>query len=124
MAALDAGFGYSEKTCALCFVSDSQTPHSTGQGSEQPVVGNQLGTISVVREPPTGTPAPRLAFGYLAMASMFLGFFAWYRGLAIGPMSQVSQVQLNPATQNSRKRCAARTPAPHGELHTTGAAQQ
>ena len=25
---------------------------------------------------------------------MFLGFFAWYRGLAIGPMSQVSQVQL------------------------------
>jgi drug/metabolite transporter (DMT)-like permease len=26
--------------------------------------------------------------------SMFLGFFAWYHGLAIGPMSQVSQVQL------------------------------
>ncbi len=25
---------------------------------------------------------------------MFLGFFAWYRGLAIGPMAQVSQVQL------------------------------
>jgi drug/metabolite transporter (DMT)-like permease len=25
---------------------------------------------------------------------MFLGFFAWYRGLAIGPMSRVSQVQL------------------------------
>jgi drug/metabolite transporter (DMT)-like permease len=28
------------------------------------------------------------------MISMFLGFFAWYRGLAIGPMAQVSQVQL------------------------------
>jgi hypothetical protein len=26
--------------------------------------------------------------------STFLGFFAWYRGLAIGPMAQVSQVQL------------------------------
>jgi drug/metabolite transporter (DMT)-like permease len=26
--------------------------------------------------------------------SMFLGFFSWYRGLAIGPMAQVSQVQL------------------------------
>jgi drug/metabolite transporter (DMT)-like permease len=26
---------------------------------------------------------------------MFLGFFAWYRGLAIGPMTSVSQVQLS-----------------------------
>ncbi|MCE0536488.1 DMT family transporter [Kineosporia rhizophila] len=34
------------------------------------------------------------AFGYLSVVSMFLGFFAWYRGLAIGPMAQVSQVQL------------------------------
>jgi drug/metabolite transporter (DMT)-like permease len=25
---------------------------------------------------------------------LFLGFFAWYRGLAIGPMAQVSQIQL------------------------------
>jgi drug/metabolite transporter (DMT)-like permease len=35
-----------------------------------------------------------LAFGYLALVSMFLGFFAWYRGLAIGPIAQVSQIQL------------------------------
>lgn len=35
-----------------------------------------------------------LAFGYLGVVSMFLGFFAWYRGLALGPMSRVSQVQL------------------------------
>ncbi|SJN12210.1 Permease of the drug/metabolite transporter (DMT) superfamily [Leucobacter sp. 7(1)] len=34
------------------------------------------------------------AFGYLAVVSMFLGFFAWYRGLAQGPMATVSQVQL------------------------------
>ena len=34
------------------------------------------------------------AFGYLSLVSMFLGFFAWYRGLAIGPMARVSQVQL------------------------------
>ena len=34
------------------------------------------------------------AFAYLGVVSMFLGFFAWYRGLAIGPMAQVSQVQL------------------------------
>lgn len=34
------------------------------------------------------------AFAYLSAVSMFLGFFAWYRGLAFGPMVQVSQVQL------------------------------
>ena len=35
-----------------------------------------------------------LAFGYLAVVSMFIGFFAWYRGLSIGPIAQVSQLQL------------------------------
>ena len=34
------------------------------------------------------------SFAYLGVISMFLGFFAWYRGLAIGPMAQVSQIQL------------------------------
>lgn len=43
---------------------------------------------------PDATPVQWAAFGYLAAVSMFLGFFAWYRGLAIGPMAQVSQVQL------------------------------
>ncbi|MGL5859189.1 MAG: DMT family transporter [Angustibacter sp.] len=49
---------------------------------------------TVVDQLPTATPAQWAAFGYLAAVSMFLGFFAWYRGLAIGPMTQVSQVQL------------------------------
>lgn len=35
-----------------------------------------------------------LGFAYVSVVSMFLGFFAWYRGLAIGPMAQVSQIQL------------------------------
>ncbi|WP_432494984.1 DMT family transporter [Kineococcus gypseus] len=39
-------------------------------------------------------PAGWLSFAYLALFSTFLGFFAWYRGLAIGPMTRVSQVQL------------------------------
>lgn len=43
---------------------------------------------------PVGTPAQWAAFAYLGVVSMFLGFFAWYRGLAIGPMAHVSQVQL------------------------------
>ncbi len=53
-----------------------------------------LTVVSAVRQPPSGTPVEWAAFAYLAVVSMFLGFFAWYRGLAIGPMAQVSQVQL------------------------------
>jgi drug/metabolite transporter (DMT)-like permease len=34
------------------------------------------------------------AFGYVAVFSMWLGFFAWYRGLAAGGTVRVSQVQL------------------------------
>jgi len=50
--------------------------------------------VSVAQEHPVGTPTAWLALSYLAVVSMYLGFFAWYRGLAIGPMAQVSQTQL------------------------------
>ncbi|MDP3209244.1 MAG: DMT family transporter, partial [Rhodoglobus sp.] len=53
-----------------------------------------LAVFSAIQNPPTAAPIEWAAFGYLAVVSMFLGFFAWYRGLAIGPMAQVSQVQL------------------------------
>ena len=33
-------------------------------------------------------------FAYLAVFSMWIGFFAWYRGLALGGTVRVSQVQL------------------------------
>lgn len=49
---------------------------------------------AVVQQPMTGNVVEWGAFAYLAVVSMFLGFFAWYRALAIGPMTQVSQVQL------------------------------
>lgn len=35
-----------------------------------------------------------LGFGYVSLFSMWLGFFAWYRGLALGGTVRVSQVQL------------------------------
>ncbi len=35
-----------------------------------------------------------LAFGYVTLFSQFLGFFAWYRGLAEGGLARVGQVQL------------------------------
>jgi drug/metabolite transporter (DMT)-like permease len=39
-------------------------------------------------------PASWLGFGYVTVFSMWLGFFAWYRGLAMGGTVRVSQVQL------------------------------
>jgi drug/metabolite transporter (DMT)-like permease len=45
---------------------------------------------------PTG-PVPAAswaAFAYQSVVSMFLGFFAWYRGLALGGIARVGQVQL------------------------------
>ena len=46
---------------------------------------------------PVSTGDPRtawLGFAYLSIVSMYLGFFAWYAGLAIGGVARVSQVQL------------------------------
>ncbi|GAA3548047.1 DMT family transporter [Zobellella aerophila] len=40
------------------------------------------------------SPAGWLSMLYLGSCSMFLGFFCWYRGLALGGVTQVSQVQL------------------------------
>ena len=53
-----------------------------------------LTAVAAVRQPPSGSPGEWAALAYLGVVSMFLGFFAWYRGLAIGPMAQVSQIQL------------------------------
>jgi len=39
-------------------------------------------------------PGAWLGFGYVSLFSMWLGFFAWYRGLALGGVMRVSQVQL------------------------------
>jgi drug/metabolite transporter (DMT)-like permease len=39
-------------------------------------------------------PAAWLGFAYVSLFSQFLGFFAWYRGLALGGIARVSQVQL------------------------------
>ncbi len=42
----------------------------------------------------TAGPASWLAFGYVTVFSMFIGFFFWYRGLALGGVAKVGQVQL------------------------------
>jgi drug/metabolite transporter (DMT)-like permease len=40
------------------------------------------------------SPAAWAGFGYVTLFSMWLGFFAWYRGLVLGGVMRVSQVQL------------------------------
>jgi len=46
--------------------------------------------------PPLAGVGPRawLGFGYVTAISMFVGFFFWYRGLALGGVARVGQVQL------------------------------
>ncbi len=43
-----------------------------------------------------GSPSTQawLGFAYVALFSMFLGFFAWYRGLALGGIAKIGQLQL------------------------------
>jgi drug/metabolite transporter (DMT)-like permease len=46
-------------------------------------------------QPQAAVPAPAwIGFAYVALCSMWLGFFAWYRALALGGTVRVSQVQL------------------------------
>jgi drug/metabolite transporter (DMT)-like permease len=39
-------------------------------------------------------PAAWAGFAYVALFSMFLAFFAWYRGLAEGGVARIGQLQL------------------------------
>jgi drug/metabolite transporter (DMT)-like permease len=51
--------------------------------------------LSLSTRPQTPLPAAAWwAFAYVAVFSMWIGFFAWYRGLALGGTVRVSQVQL------------------------------
>ena len=50
--------------------------------------------VLVASLPVTLPLAAWIGFGYVALFSMWLGFFAWYRGLSLGGTLRVSQVQL------------------------------
>lgn len=49
---------------------------------------------SVVRTTPSASIGQWSAFGYTALFSMFLGFFAWYAGMAKAGIARAGQVQL------------------------------
>ncbi|AVT29277.1 EamA family transporter [Plantactinospora sp. BC1] len=58
-----------------------------------PVTG-PVTVVVAVADPPRADAVNWSAFGYLTLVSMFLGFFAWYAGLARGGIAQVGQIQL------------------------------
>ncbi|MEH0969652.1 DMT family transporter [Micromonospora sp. CPCC 205546] len=53
-----------------------------------------VAVVAAVAAPPRADAVAWSAFGYLTAVSMFLGFFAWYAGLARGGVAQVGQIQL------------------------------
>ena len=50
--------------------------------------------LTIVRHGVSASPHAWLGFGYVSVVSAFLGFFAWYRGLAVGGVARVGQIQL------------------------------
>jgi drug/metabolite transporter (DMT)-like permease len=50
--------------------------------------------VAALAHPPHADAVGWLGFGYLTVVSMFLGFFAWYAGLARGGVAHVGQLQL------------------------------
>lgn len=56
-----------------------------------------LAVLFLVNQPQTlltAPPAAWLSLLYVGLCSQLLGFFAWYRGLALGGVARVGQVQL------------------------------
>jgi len=58
-----------------------------------PVLIVPLG-IAIYTHGLVATPASWAGLMYVSLVSMFLGFFAWYHGLAVGGIARVSQLQL------------------------------
>ncbi|MEM9923372.1 MAG: DMT family transporter [Cyanobacteria bacterium P01_D01_bin.50] len=50
--------------------------------------------LVVLKNGIAASPYAWLGFGYVSIISIFLAFFAWYRGLAMGGIARVSQIQL------------------------------
>ena len=53
-----------------------------------------LAAWSAPSHPEAASISSWLAFAYLGLMSQWIGFFFWYRGLALGGIARVSQVQL------------------------------
>ncbi|MDR7279556.1 DMT family transporter [Catenuloplanes atrovinosus] len=59
-----------------------------------PVTVPVAGLSLALHPPQAPSAAAAFGLGYVTVISMFLGFFAWYAGLAAGGVARVGQVQL------------------------------
>jgi drug/metabolite transporter (DMT)-like permease len=59
-----------------------------------PVTATVAG-LAVAESGVSGGATSWLGFAYVSVVSMFLGFFAWYAGLARGGVAKIGQVQLS-----------------------------
>jgi len=50
--------------------------------------------LSLVHYSAHPTPGAWVSFGFVAVVSAYLGFFPWYRALALGGVARISQIQL------------------------------
>ncbi|MGY6268601.1 DMT family transporter [Achromobacter denitrificans] len=91
VAVVLGGMGYAEGARASRTLGGARTI-CWALAISAPVVALPVGWMAAQANWPA-TPVI-LACAYLAFGSMFLGFFAWYRGLAVGGIARVGQVQL------------------------------
>ncbi|WP_327004861.1 DMT family transporter [Dactylosporangium sp. NBC_01737] len=54
-----------------------------------------VSVASVLRQTPHASASGWAGFAYVTVISMFLGFFAWYGGLARGGVAKIGQLQLS-----------------------------
>lgn len=95
VAVILGGMGYAEGARASRTLGGARTI-CWALAISAPVLLFPVGWMTVETLTTTGWPSLGVlaAFAYLAFGSMFLGFFAWYRGLAIGGIARVGQIQL------------------------------
>lgn len=92
LAVLSAGFAYAEGA-RLAPVLGADRVICWALLLSLPVL-LPLTVVDTARSWPSADATGWACFAYTAVFSMLLGFFAWYRGLALGGVAKVSQVQL------------------------------
>jgi drug/metabolite transporter (DMT)-like permease len=92
LAVLLAALGYAEGALLSREIGSWQTICWALVFSAPVLAPVVFGRLLVIGFAPS--PGSLAGFAYLSLVSMFLGFFAWYRGLALGGIARVGQLQL------------------------------
>lgn len=93
LAVVFAGLGYAEGG-ALARELGGGTTIALALVLSLPVTVPVTLALSVTSSFADVGPSAWLGFGYVSVVSMFLGFIAWYAGMACGGVARVGQVQL------------------------------